>query len=323
MNVTVLRDRWTTAEGQALQADAFRWLDEGGKRPGGLSEFEGRVDLRGITLPDPRILGKMVAGGLTFDVAGGVISLKGARWSDLDLSQSRLSHLRFTSSVISNCRFDGADCLDWRLWRSEVNECSFERADLRDAAIGTWQQERGNVWRDVSFDRADLRGAFTHGGLLSGCTFRGSRLVGFQFLFVAIEDCVFAGRMKNVLFDERTIAGKAPPAPLRRVDFSESIFEDVDFRGCHFEDVRLPTTPSIRLIEKYPMVARRALELASITDSVEGRRVAAVLRGDLKLPGADDSVTVFNRDDWLSWGGEALADVWDTILVDAQGSLDD
>jgi hypothetical protein len=45
--------------------------------------------------------------------------------------------------------------------------------------------------------------------------------------------------------------------------------------------------------------------------------LAAVLESALRGPVEDDSVEVFNRDDYISWGGESLADLAEALYMEA------
>lgn len=40
------------------------------------------------------------------------------------------------------------------------------------------------------------------------------------------------------------------------IEIREATFEDGEFRGCRFEDVKLPLTPSVHLVPGFPRVAR-------------------------------------------------------------------
>jgi uncharacterized protein YjbI with pentapeptide repeats len=279
------------------------------------------VDLRGISLPDPSVRGNVVAARVTFQAVDGVLEVRGARWASLDLAHARLPSLRFFDSSLEGCRFEGAACRDWRLWNSSVTNCVFEGADLRDAAIGTWHEGCSNTWRGVSFDSADLRGALLFGCMLSQCTFRGARLSAAQFLQATIQDSVFSGALTDVLFDGRDLPGKPSAGPLRNVDFSGASFADVEFRGCRFENVRLPETSGVWVIPQYPKVARRALALVEDVPTIEGRMFAGELRNALKLPGADDSIGVFNRADYVVAGGEALAELAESVVRQARADV--
>lgn len=316
----MLRKRWTTVAGRELQTAVAGWL-LGGRRPSGVAEHEGRADLRGLPTPTPSILKDLTTGGVSLQVVEGLLEARNLRWSALDLSHARLSSMRFFDCAIENCLFEGAACRDWRLWNSEVINCKFDGSDLRDAAIGTWHDGHSNVWRRVSFDGADLRGALLSGCLLSECTFRETRLSGAQFLQATIQDSLFAGPLSDVLFDGRDLPRKPVAGPMRNVDFSGTSFADVEFRGYRFDGVRLPDLPGLRMIPRYPETARRALALVADMATVEGRMFAAELRNYLKMPGAEDSVGVFNRADYVVDGGESLADLAETTWLDAQTDL--
>lgn len=82
-----------------------------------------------------------------------------------------------------------------------------------------------------------------------------------------------------------------------------------------FDDVKLP--PGVHAIPSFPSVARRALELLEGDDSLEARMLRAELSRDLKLPGSDDSVGVFNRADYLDSGGERLAELAESLFMEA------
>ena len=249
---------------------------------------------------------------------GGLFHFKHQQWSSLDLSYARLAHLRFSAASISNCVFEDAGCRDWRLWDSQIESSSFARADLRDAAIATWYEAKTNDWRGVRFDGADLRGGVAIGGSFVDSSFRGAKLDGVEFQQSHIERCTFDGLMRDVIFDGRDLPDKPRPTPLRRVDFSGAVFEDVAFRGCSFDDVRMPDIPGIRVIRRYPVIARRVLALAEATTSVEGRMLASELRNALKRPGADDSIAVLNRRDYLAAGGESFADFAEALFMEAE-----
>jgi uncharacterized protein YjbI with pentapeptide repeats len=320
MNSKTLLDRWKSLEGRTLAAEAIECLT-GLRRgpPEGFGTYEGRRDLRGLVAAIPGVRRLVYSGQVAAEIADGLVEVRGVLWEALDLSHARLPSLRFFGSQISGCRFDEASCRDWRLWDTEVRDSSFVGSDLRDAAIGTWQNERVNVWRAVSFDRADLRGVLGLGCHLDGCTFRDSRLSDAQFQQVTMRDCTFSGSMKDVLFDCRELPGKPAADILVNIDFSDATFEDVEFRGCRFDGVKLPQKPGVYAIPGFPRVARRVLDLLEENPSIEARMLRSELNVALKLPGRDDSVGVFNRRDYLASGGQPLADLAESLLMEAIG----
>lgn len=318
----MLLDRWKTPDGRKLAAEAIEYLS--GVRlgvPEGFGTHEGRRDLRGLVVSSPAVAGRVSAGGVFAEVAVGLVEIRGVLWEALDLSHARLPSLRFFGSQVKGCRFDEGFCRDWRLWASEVSECSFVGCDLRDSAIGTWHEGQGNSWRSVSFDRADLRGVLASGCHLVGCSFRQSRLVDVHFQGVTMRECTFSGAMKDTLFDCRDLPGKPTASVMVNVDFDEATFEDVEFRGCRFDGVKLPRIPGIYAIPGFPRVARRVLDLLKENTSVEARMLRSELEVALKLPGRQDSVGVFNRRDYLASGGEPLADLAESLFMDALGDL--
>jgi hypothetical protein len=136
-----------------------------------------------------------------------------------------------------------------------------------------------------------------------------------------MRDCTFSGLVKEVLFDCREIPGRPVAGVLVDLDFTEATFEDVEFRGCRFDGLKLPKAPGVYLIPAFPLVARRALELLEGNPSIEARMLRGQFTNSLKLPGSDDSVDVFNRRDYVASGGETLADLAETVFMEALGDV--
>ncbi|MFC8039443.1 pentapeptide repeat-containing protein [Paenarthrobacter sp. NPDC057355] len=318
MTMKALQQRWKTADGRALAGEVLRFLHGmSSALPVDVGVHDGRHDLRGLALPAPPFGPTLTMGGSTATVMSGMHEFRAARWQDLDLSYAKLSNLRFFGSAITGCLFDKAVCADWRLWDSEVKDSSFAKAGLRDAALGTWQEGgTGNAWRNINFDGADLRGLLASGCLMEHCSFKSTKLKGAEFLQATIQYCEFTGVLQDVLFDGRAIPGHAEPGVLLDIDFTGATFRDVEFRGCHFQGVKLPD--GIDLVPNFPRVARRVLELLGNDESVEARMLRAVSELALKLPGDDTSVGIFNRADYLSWGGEPLAALAESLIRQAR-----
>lgn len=306
-----------SAEGRVLAEKSLRFLlGQDHDLPDGVGIHDGRRDLRGLTLFAPRSVGRVSAGGVRAEVSGDVFEFRDVHWQGLDLSHALLSSLRFFGSVIADCRLDGAVCRDWRLWDSQVKDSFFVGSDLRDAAIGTWHAGRTNVWRNVVFEGTDLRGALARGCLMEHCLFSHARLKGVAFQQATMRQCRFSGSLEEVLFDGREIPGRRPePGVFVDVDFSEAAFEDVDFRGARFEGVTFPR--GVYAIPRFPGVARRARELLGRDESLEARMLRGELDVLLTLPGAEDSWGVFNRSDYVVSGGDRLADLAESLFMEA------
>ena len=153
--------------------------------------------------------------------------------------------------------------------------------------------------------------------MIERCTFRDSKLADAEFLQSTMRDCVFAGALHDVLFDCREVPGRPVAGVLVNIDFSEATFEDVEFRGCRFDGLKLPQMAGVYAIPAFPRVARRALELLDGNTSIDAQMLRAQFTNSLKLPGSDDSVDVFNRRDYLASGGESLADLAETVFMEA------
>jgi hypothetical protein len=105
------------------------------------------------------------------------------------------------------------------------------------------------------------------------------------------------------------------------VDEAASLYDEgvteVEFRGYRFEGVRLPTEGGVREVKNYPIVARRILPFLNGNESIEAAIIGAILEGSLRYPGRDDSASVYNRQDYLRYGGEPLADLMELCLARA------
>ena len=138
MNRKALVDRWKTREGQALADKVITRLVAGRRLDKlGLDRHEDRLDLRFLPAPFPRRLQRFEAAGSFVERLGDLVVFKQARLENLDLSGAQLVSLRIFDTKIIGCRFEDANCQDWRLWGCEVSDSSFAGANLREAAVGT------------------------------------------------------------------------------------------------------------------------------------------------------------------------------------------
>ena len=135
-----------------------------------------------------------------------------------------------------------------------------------------------------------------------------------QFGQCAFDRCRFAGTVASVLFDGRDLPDRPAPFQMRNVDFSAAVFREVEFRGFDLEDVRLPDDPDVRLYRRGRCVARHGIRLLDGDESKLARGLRAVLTNRLRGPGNDWEADVFNRRDYLAWGGEDLARLAETIM---------
>lgn len=319
MNRKALTDRWKTEAGQALADEVIARLIAG--RPFhdlGLDDREGRVDLRFLPAPIPRRLQRFEAHGWYVERLGDLVEFQQARLENLDLSGAQLRSLRFHDSQIVGSRFDGADCHDWRLWGCDVTDCSFVKADLRGAAVGTWHEARRNVWRRVDFTGADFRGGVSWEAVYEDCDFTDAKLAKVKFEQCTLTGCRFAGELREVVFDGRDLTDRPAPPPMDKVDFSDATFRQVEFLGFDLDAVVLPTDPDIRPVRRARCVARRGVEMVTRDDRAEARMLRAILETWLRGPGSNDEARVFNRRDCIDLGGPQLLAFAEDVLTRAE-----
>lgn len=314
MNIRDSKERWLTPEGRSLAAEvAFRLLHGATFEGLGLGHHEGLIDLRGYSLPAPSVIARTVVRGMEALELDGVLSLRPVRWANLDLSYSVLPNLRFFGGSIVDCRFDAARCIDWRLWGVRVERVSFLRADLGGAVMGSGAPP--NSWTDVTFDRGNLKNAVVNMATFERCSFSNSVINGLFFEGCVFNDVVFAGRMKDVLFENRPQADRPDPGPLRNVDFEEADLLHAEWRGCRFDGVRWPDDPGLIVHTRAVEVGRTQLALLENVKGPAADQVRRVI--DLRRYGPEGSHGVFSRRDWQSWEVDGAAALAESTLVEA------
>jgi uncharacterized protein YjbI with pentapeptide repeats len=278
-----LTARWRTPEGEELAAEVASRLLAGRPLDGlALDEHEGRLDLRGLTVAP---------------AGAEPLTVRSARFQRLDLSGARLEQLRLFGCGIDDCRFEAASCREWRLWACDVTASSFAGANLRSSMLGGWDGGRGNVFRGVSFTRADLRGLVCPTATFIDCDLSDATLVKVDFQSSGFIRCRFAGELREVIFwDHGFQTGKPDPNPMEDVDFSEAELPFVEFRRLDLDLVRLPRDDRHVVVEHYRCVLRRAAAALAGDDTVAGRRLAAGIAHRLKWAGPRQRVGVFHRE---------------------------
>jgi uncharacterized protein YjbI with pentapeptide repeats len=301
--------RWQGDDGARLAAQVLARLVAGESLDGlGVELHEDRWDLRGLAVPGPEIAATAeVVDASSGDVptlgvalASGFLTFRGVGLSDLDLSGARLEHLRFFDATLTNCVFDRAACQDWRGWRLDVEGCSFRNAKLRDAALGTWSEQRGNTFTDVDFDRADLRGSIWQGAVLVDCDFGEARLDAVEFRACELIRCRFAGLLDEVRFlaDPSVDIEKPDFGRFEDVDFSRATLRIVEFRDLSLSEATFPAESDEQVVVRhYPCVVRRAVELLDDDLSADVRRLRSTMRVGKQLLDESREVGVWHVDE--------------------------
>lgn len=322
-----LRERWETPHGQELAVRVLAALTGHGELPADLrgSQIDGRTDVRGYRIPSPRTLRESHWRGLAITELAGVVKASGTRWRSLDFSGAVMEHLRMEDLQVENCRFDRAVCTDLRLWRCDVTDSSFKRADLRNSALGPWSQQRGNVYFGVKFSQADLRNASSLAATYTDCDFSNARLDELDFKSSSLIRCRFSGMLRGVVFDGRKLSyGKPDPNPMEDIDLTTATLQMVEFRGIDVAQVHLPNDSSLRIIDNYPCVLECALqELAERSDMLS-RGLRSQLSGEKQMLVPGQRHGLFNRNDMfviakmIRQDGEQLASFAEAVLDAAE-----
>lgn len=237
-----LRARWTTER----IAAARRALSFGGTpRRAAFGEIDGRLDLRGLPARGLWVFHLPV--------------LRPARWRNLDLTGADLRDLFLVppGGRIENCRFDRADCRDWRLFGGIFQDSSFVRSDLRGGMVG-----KGTRWFNVDFSYANVRRSQSSGGWFEGVRFDHAALFRREFSSDVLDACSFAGLVEDCQFG----GPNAPPDLLRRVDFSQATLKYARFWGQDLENA-VPPSESDHVILRHPRCVYDELIRAIETDA--------------------------------------------------------
>jgi uncharacterized protein YjbI with pentapeptide repeats len=286
-----------------------------------LDSREGRVDLTGLSLPDPFERPVAVVGGAVVSRLGGLVELRDVLLKDVDLSEARLPSLRLFDCVLENCVFRRAVCEDWRIWRTTVRRCSFEEADLRESALGglgkngRWRER--NRFLSVSFDRADLRGTAWHSSEVSDCSFRETQLQKVEFNGTVFQRCVFSGPLEEVVFARHAYGGeRLPPNEMRDVDFTGASFHWVAFHELDLATVRLPDRSDHLVVDDYPARLDRLLRMVEGRADLPSRQLHAVFARARKRVGAAQRRGVVNLNELRELAGSDLLEPALRILRD-------
>jgi uncharacterized protein YjbI with pentapeptide repeats len=247
-----LRHRWSTTAGQQVLAELagriVRRKDFDGLP---LGRVNGRIDLRYAPIP------------------GDYLEVRKMKVTDVDFTAASFPSTRMEFSMVENCLFNYAKFDGIVIAGSAVRDSSFVGADLHEARLGqdTRKLPRSLVshFSEVSFEHALLRGAHTTGAEFVDCNFRNASLdqVNFSGSLRMIR-CTFGGDVRGATFQGQT----SRKSVLSDVDFSDSMFSDVDVIGFDLSSVRLPRDRRIFVI-KAGRLADERVRMESLVRSEE------------------------------------------------------
>ena len=301
------KGRWQTNHGKQLAQEVWRRLAGGESlRDLAIPEYEARLDLRGISVPEVTKEELPPFRNWGLHKLHGPLEFRNVHFDGIDFTGSDLAHVQFFNSKITECRFDGALCGNWGVRAADIIRTSFVDAKLRDAVLGPWYQGRGNRYQFVDFSRADMRGLISTTATYVDCNFSHARLDKIDFQSSSFIRCRFAGEVREVLFYDNAFDPRKKEAnPMEDVDFSQAQLRWVAFRRLNLDRVRLPENRDHLVLKNYPCVLRKALAAVKDDESLYGRGLTRVLGNDLKWVGPNQQIGVLNRLDFLEvWGAE-------------------
>ncbi len=256
--------------------EAWHRLGQGRSLEGlGLPSSAGRIDLTGLQLPEPAVVGRRHTSVADVAQIEPNATVRGARWRDLDFSGSKLNGLRLFDCEIHNCRFDNCQLRDLRIWSTKITGTSFLRSDLQGAALGGVESGRRNLFAEVDFSNADLRRTSYTAAAFQGCLFHNTKLDKVDFQTSTFSRCRFEGELNEVLFYRQGFKGEAfPPNDMIDVDFSGAKLRYVEFRGLALDRVHLPDDREHVILENYAAVVDNLLAFLKEQSGTSSKKLA-------------------------------------------------
>ena len=261
------------ADAKGLQK---RWLDEAGREradavsralaTGRLADVafgmhDGRLDLRGFVDPSIERYQRWLRGlqdrSIAVDHPG---NMSAGNLDHVDFSGAKFDSLQFLRKGMNNCRFDGVDFRDFRLWSSTVSNTSFRGTRFGDVPVldGVSWWPRRCTFERVDFTDANLAGVIVNRARFEDCDFSRARLTRAMFECDLIR-CRFAGHLCDVAFIGRRWTTRRQ-LRIEDVDLSGAELHFVGFRAVDLAAFRLPVDPNIRVVSDWPCVYARLNE---------------------------------------------------------------
>ncbi len=272
----------------------------------GVPAMDGRLDLRGLCSGRPkgaRPKDTLVPG---IEVKADLTTVRGVTWRRLDLSNAMLQGIRFYDCVIEECRFDRADCSDWRMWGTKIVDCTFRDADLRGSALGgVGAGDRRNSFLRVDFGGADLRKTAHFVASMTDCVFDDARLKGVDFQGTVLSGCRFRCDLEEVQFWNRAFRGGAfPENSMSGVDLRGASLKHTEFHWLNMDSVRWPDDGDHFVVHDFKGSLQKVITALDGRGDAPSRRLVAILSMKAKWAGPRQMVGVVSRRELLEAGGE-------------------
>lgn len=289
----------------------------------GFPEFDGRVDLRGLVVPEPAELRRWATMGMgltSLERVSDSINLTISSLARVDFSEGFIPHLRFSGAGLTDCRFDGGRLTDLHTRDSTFIRCSFRGTYLDGAELGP-----GSRFEQCDFGGAHLRGLRADSAAFNGCDFSEADLLQDDFNRCQFQRCRFAGLITEVCFraeswqaDEVT-RRVSPPDPdcVTDCDFTQARLRSVSFEHLNLREVRFPdddehlALPDLRcvLLRLRQQLARDDSRVARQLSIRVDQQLSALPRsrshGYLSLPDLTESASHGEAETVTRWVREA------------------
>lgn len=285
------RERWLSKDGQRLVSKVLKALQRGRSLDVlGLGAVEGRVDLRGLTLAEPAS-SPLQVGGLAFNLVDGRLpEIHKARLRGLDLTGSRLRHLRLHEVGFEDCVLRDADLTDFKAWRSSFERCDMAGADLTNGTLSWWDRGVGNVWQDCRFDAIEFNGVVAEGADFRACSFEHVRWENMVFTGCTFTDCRVAGSLRNVAFYGTNVRPDVKPPTMTNFDLRECQFDQVAFVGLRLAGVQLPPRDSVVILSHGGRVLESLQSRLAGGTGDAADAISRMIKNIIKHVGPDDDL---------------------------------
>ena len=203
----------------------------------GLGKLAGRWLVESLSVPQPEPKGLFQFKGLTFQQNANVQILKKVRWENMHFSYCDFSDLGFFGLEMTNCHFTNCRCQEIGFWDANISDCEFVACDMTDAAFGgvDMNRPRPNRYSNVIFQGCDFRGSAHSCEAYDSCSFINCRLEHIDFEGAVFSDCIFEGKLQDVMFKARSAAC----GPIRTNRLSGCDFRRTELVACAFVNIDL------------------------------------------------------------------------------------
>lgn len=275
-----------------------------------LPAINGRLDLRFLQLPElhygpQRSVGPAMVRGIRNPT-----EIVNKHWTSIDFSSSILPSVRFKECALYDCIFDMSKCDDWRVWGSHFDRTSFRGAQLAGAVLGGVLGRVRNRFHNVDFSSADLSKTVYTSAEFVACDFSNAKLQNINFQTSSFVDCVFAGELREVIFNRAGFKGRQfPDNQMTGVDFTRATLRWVEFRGLDLRNVHLPSGNKHLVLTDYKSALQKLCNFFGARTDLHSRKLQAFFSAYLKhAPEKSRSISVISKKDIVEVAGEAALD---------------